>query len=61
MKVEPGRYIDSVIEALYNSVCGPAGYERDWGHLLTLFLPGARIMRADVSEGGRYLSDLLNI
>jgi len=57
----PGKYIDMVIETLYDSVCGPAGCERNWDQLRTLFLPGARIMRADVSEEGAHLSVLLDV
>lgn len=44
--------IDSIIDALYDSICGPAGQKRDWHTMRTLFIPGARILRADVPEGG---------
>ena len=57
----PGKYIDTVIETLYDSVCASAGCEGNRDQMLALFLPGARIMRADVSEEGSYLSALLDV
>ena len=56
-----GKYIDTVIETLYDSVCASAGCEGHGDQMLALFLPGARIMRADVSEEGSYLSALLDV
>jgi hypothetical protein len=52
MEAMIGRYIDSVIETLYNSFCGRSGQGRNWDRLRALFLPGARIYRADVSKDG---------
>ena len=52
METMPGRRIDSIIETLYASICGASGQERNWDRLRELFLPGARIYRADVSKGG---------
>ena len=46
-----GKDIDSIIDALYDSICGPAGQRRDWQMVRTLFIPGARILRADVPKG----------
>ncbi len=47
-----GESIDNLIDALYACVCGPAGQERDWDKMRSLFIPGARVRRADVPEGG---------
>jgi len=52
METVAGRYIDSIIETLYDSFCGSSGQGRDWEKLRGLFLPGARIYRADVSKDG---------
>jgi hypothetical protein len=52
MRSGPSKYIDTVIEALYASFCGPAGQKRNWDELFALFIPGAQILRADVAEGG---------
>ena len=36
--------IDGIIEAVYASISGPAGAERDWPRFRTLFTPDARMM-----------------
>ncbi len=46
------KYIDTVIESLYASFCGPAGQKRNWDQLCALFIPGAQILRADAWENG---------
>jgi hypothetical protein len=51
MEAVRDRRIDSIIETLYDSFCGRSGQGRDWDKLRELFLPGARIYRADVSKG----------
>lgn len=38
------RSIDAIIGALYEAISGPAGEERDWDRLRSLFLPAARLM-----------------
>lgn len=57
----PGKYIDTVIETLYDSFCGPAGQERNWDQMCALFMPGSHIMRADMPENGCSNSVLLGI
>lgn len=52
MEARSGKNIDSIIETLYDSFCGRSGQGRDWDKLRDLFLPGARIYRADVSKAG---------
>lgn len=52
METMPGRYIGSIIETLYDSICGKSGQGPDWDKLRELFIPGARIYRADVSKAG---------
>jgi hypothetical protein len=36
--------VDGIIAALYDVISGPAGKERDWDRLRSLFIPGARLM-----------------
>ena len=36
--------IGAIIEALYESISGPAGSPRDWDRFRSLFAPGARLM-----------------
>jgi hypothetical protein len=52
METMAGRNIDSIIETLYDSFCGKSGQGGDWDKLRSLFLSGARIYRADVSQDG---------
>ena len=43
---EDRRTIDALVAALYDTLSGPAG-DRDWDRFRSLFLPGARLIRAD--------------
>lgn len=36
--------IDSIIDAVYDVISGPAGQKRDWERMRSLFIPGARLM-----------------
>ncbi len=36
--------IDGILAALYQSISGPAGAERDWARMRSLFVPDARLM-----------------
>ena len=36
--------IDAIIEALYESISGPAGERRDWNRFRSLFIDGARLI-----------------
>ena len=36
--------IDSIVEALYDVISGPAGEKRDWARMRSLFADGARLM-----------------
>jgi hypothetical protein len=48
--------IDSIINAAYDGISGPAGKARDWERQRSLFFPGARLiptaMAAGQNEGG---------
>lgn len=58
----PGRSsdtasVETTVAALYDTISGPAGVERDWDRLRSLFYPGARLLRTVVSpEGGVTMS-----
>jgi hypothetical protein len=51
--------MEAIVKALYDTISGPAG-PRDWVHLRSLFLPGARLIpsgrRPDGSIAARVLS-----
>ncbi len=44
--------IDSLIKAMYETICGPAGQDRQWNRLRSLYFPGAHMVRTVVSEQG---------
>jgi len=45
--------VEAVVAALYDTISGPAGAERDWARLQNLFHPGARLLRTVVAPDGR--------
>jgi N-acetylglutamate synthase-like GNAT family acetyltransferase len=50
--MEAARDIDSLIHALYESISGPAGQERQWGQMRHLFFPQAHMVRTSVADDG---------
>ena len=38
------KSIDSIVAALYDVISGPAGQERDWNRMRSLFWPGAHLI-----------------
>jgi hypothetical protein len=44
--------IDAIMAALYDVISGPAGQERDWNRLRSLFVPTGRMMPVGVRPGG---------
>jgi hypothetical protein len=45
--------IDSIIKALYASISGDAGEERDWDRFNNLFIPEARLMPTGINNEGK--------
>lgn len=41
--------IEAIVAALYDTISGPAGADRDWDRLRRLFYAGARLLRTEVS------------
>lgn len=50
--MDDARDIDTLIKALYETICGPAGQERQWERLRGLFFPQAHMVRTIVSDDG---------
>ncbi|MAT54513.1 MAG: hypothetical protein CMN32_08520 [Saprospirales bacterium] len=48
---EDVQSIDAIIEALYGSISGEKGQERDWDRFRNLFIPEARLIPSGVWEG----------
>ena len=53
--------VDRIIEALYDSISGPAGHERDLRRFRALFHPGARLIRTAPIDGGRSQAVVLDV
>jgi hypothetical protein len=50
---------EAIMTATYDVISGPAGQERDWGRLRSLFYPGARLIRTEAKkEGGLHAAVL---
>ncbi len=44
--------IGTLISALYETICGPAGQERQWERMRGLFFPGAHMIRTSLGTDG---------
>ena len=54
--------LDRIIRALYDSISGPAGQERDLNRLRSLFLPGAgRLIRTEPTEERGARAQVFNV
>src|SRR5918993_213922 len=51
---------DAIIKAVYDVISGPAGKERDWDRMKSLFIPGARLIATGRRQAGGYGSRGLN-
>ena len=43
---------DAIMAATYDVISGPAGQERDWDRMRSLFYPGARLIRTEPKQEG---------
>ena len=48
------KSVDAIIGAVYDVISGPAGAERDWDRMRSLFLPEARLIPSFPSPQGGY-------
>ena len=53
--------IDAIMAALYDVISGPAGQQRDWNRLRSLFVPTARMMPVGVRPDGQAVMRLLQV
>jgi hypothetical protein len=53
--------VDSVIQALYQVISGPAGQKRDWDRFRSLFAPGARLIPAISRPGEKPVIRVLDV
>ena len=52
---------DALIKAVYDVISGPAGKERDWDRMKSLFLPGARLIATGRRQAGGYGSRVMTV
>ena len=52
---------DSIIRAVYDVISGPAGKERDWDRMKSLFIPGARLIATGRRQAGGYGSRVMTV
>jgi hypothetical protein len=50
--MDANKEIDALISALYETICGPAGQERQWERMRGLFFSGAHMIRTSISADG---------
>lgn len=53
-RAEDVATIDGIVRALYETISGPPG-PRDWDRLRSLFLAGARLLKASVQPGHAFV------
>ena len=53
--------IDAIIAAVYDVISGPAGKQRDWDRMRSLFIPGAHLIPTGPRQTGGYGSRVLSV
>ena len=53
--------LDAIIRAMYESVSGPAGLDRDTLRERALFMPGARLVRVSLAEDGTPQAKVMDV
>src|SRR5438067_1024044 len=53
--------IDSIINAVYDGISGPAGKKRDWDRERSLYIPGARLIPTAMKAGPENMHLVLHI
>jgi len=50
--MDTNKEIKALISALYETICGPAGQERQWERMRGLFFPRAHMIRTSIGADG---------
>ena len=53
--------LDAIIRAMYESVSGPAGLDRDTPRERALFMPGARLVRVSLADDGTPQAKVMDV
>lgn len=60
-KPEDVASVDAIIGALYDVISGPAGQQRNWDRMRSLFIPGARLIPIGRRQGGGFGARVLTV
>jgi len=52
--------IDAILHAVYDTISGPAGRQRDWNRFRSLFVPGARLIPVISDAKGEFHTRVLS-
>ena len=55
------KTLDAIIQAIYETVSGPAGAERDTPRMRSLYMPGANLVRTSVTDNGRRVANVMDV
>jgi hypothetical protein len=53
--------LDAIIAALYDVISGPAGQQRNWDRMRSLFIPGARLIPSTPAPDGKVTPRVLDV
>lgn len=53
--------VDSIIKSVYDVISGPAGKQRDWDRMRSVFIPGARLIATGKRQAGGYGSRVMTV
>jgi len=53
--------LGDIVRALYETISGPAGQERDWDRMRSLYFPGARLIRTSMSLDGKPRAHVMDV
>ncbi len=59
--MDTSKEIGDLICALYETICGPAGQERQWERMRGLFFPGAHMVRTSVRGDGTPQASVMDV
>jgi hypothetical protein len=53
--------LDAILAALYDVISGPAGQQRNWDRMRSLFIPGARLIPSTPAPDGKVVPRVLDV
>lgn len=53
--------VDAIMRAVYDVISGPAGQQRNWDRMRSLFLPGARLIPTGKTPDGKHVARVWSV